>query len=79
MGAKQFYHNNTTFNDHEHIHNTEKAQVELPVVLLEKLILLGLIPGNECKCLDDTARKTLWKSILQGSVQTEPLICLKAF
>ena len=76
MGAKQFYRQQLTFNDNEPSLCNEKAQVELPIALLEKLILLGLIPGNECKCLDDAARKILWKSMLQGSIHTEPSLCL---
>jgi len=56
--------------------NNEKAKVELPIILLEKLILSGVLPGNECKCLDDAARKTLWKSLLQSSLQGKQSLCL---
>jgi len=56
--------------------NNEKAKVELPIILLEKLILSGVLPGNECKCLDDAARKTLWNSLLQSSLYGNQSLCL---
>jgi hypothetical protein len=59
MGNRQY-----TFTIAEH----DKAKIELPTKLLEHLILSGLISGNECICLDEAARKTVWKSILQGSL-----------
>lgn len=76
MGAHQYYRNTDNFKDQSHNQKHEKAQVELPTILLEKLILSGLLPGNECKCLDDSARKTVWKSLLQGSLNGEQALCL---
>jgi hypothetical protein len=76
MGAHQYYINKDRMNESNHGVNNEKAQVELPIILLEKLILSGMLPGNECKCLDDAARKTLWKSLLQGSLHGEQRLCL---
>lgn len=42
------------------------AQVEIPQVLLEKLILSGLLPGGKCKCLNATAKKIVWQSLLNS-------------
>jgi len=44
-----------------------KAQVEISSVLLAKLISSGLLTGNDCKCLDNNARKILWQSLLNLS------------
>jgi len=76
MGAHQYYKNKVHFNESYQSKSPEKAQVELPTMLLEKLILSGLLPGNECKCLDEAARKTVWKSLLQGSLNGEQELCL---
>jgi hypothetical protein len=76
MGAHQYYKNKVHFNESYQSKIPEKAQVELPTMLLEKLILSGLLPGNECKCLDEAARKTVWKSLLQGSLNVEHELCL---
>jgi len=76
MGAHQYYKNKENFKNNNPSKIHEKAQVELPTILLEKLILSGLLPGNECKCLDDSARKTVWKSLLQGSLNGEQTLCL---
>ncbi len=76
MGAHQYYKNKEHFKHNNPSKTHEKAQVELPTILLEKLILSGLLPGNECKCLDDSARKTVWKSLLQGSLNGEQALCL---
>ncbi len=40
------------------------ARVEISTVLLAELISSGALAGNECKCLDNNARKTLWQSLL---------------
>lgn len=45
-----------------------KAQVEISTALLAQLISSGALTGNNCKCLDNNARKTLWQSLLQLSV-----------
>jgi len=44
-----------------------KAQVEISAVLLAKLISSGALNGNDCRCLDNNARKTLWQSLLNLS------------
>jgi len=76
MGAHQYTINSENMQDSFPSVNNEKAKVELPIILLEKLILSGVLPGNECKCLDDAARKTLWKSLLQSSLQGKQSLCL---
>ena len=76
MGAQQYYINREEKQDSCQIVSIEKAKVELPIILLEKLILSGLLPGNECKCLDDAARKTLWNSLLQSSLNGKLSLCL---
>ncbi|MFT7431307.1 MAG: hypothetical protein ACI971_001768 [Colwellia sp.] len=75
MGAQQYSINRKNIQDNYHQIHTEKAKVELPIILLEKLILSGALPGNECRCLDDAARKTLWQSLLQSSLQGEQSRC----
>jgi hypothetical protein len=76
MGAQQYYIDRKNTQESYQHGNNEKAKVELPIILLEKLILSGVLPGNECKCLDDAARKAVWKSILQGSLHGEQSLCL---
>jgi len=76
MGAQQYYKNIEHFQESYHNKSHDTAQVELPTFLLEKLILSGLLPGEQCKCLDDSARKTVWKSLLQGSLNGERPLCL---
>lgn len=76
MGAQQYYVNSENMKGSYHSENNEKAKVELPIILLEKLILSGVLPGKDCKCLDDAARKTLWKSLLQSSLNEEQPLCL---
>ena len=76
MGAHQYYIDRKNIQESYQNDSNEKAKVELPIRLLAKLILSGVLPGNECKCLDDAARKTVWKSILQGSLHGEQSLCL---
>jgi hypothetical protein len=75
MGAQQYYINRKNIQNRYESSNNEKAQVELPIKLLERLILSGALAGHECRCLDDAARKTLWQSILQSSLQGEQSLC----
>lgn len=58
MGVRQF---NEGFS--------ETAQIEISTALLAQLITSGLLAGNECKCLDNNARKTLWKSLLNANLE----------
>ncbi len=44
-----------------------KAQVEISSALLAQLINSGALTGNNCRCLDNNARKTLWQSLLNLS------------
>ena len=57
MGSKQA--NNDCINT---------ACVEIPSMLLAQLITSGALSGNNCRCLDNNARKTLWQSLLNSSV-----------
>lgn len=45
------------------------ARVEIPTSLLAHLISSGALTGNDCRCLDNNARKTLWQSLLNLSVE----------
>ncbi|SEK64601.1 hypothetical protein SAMN05216262_10211 [Colwellia chukchiensis] len=44
------------------------AQLEIPASLFAQLIRSGALTGNNVKCLDNNARKTLWQSLLNLSV-----------
>jgi len=48
--------------------NSDKAQVELSISLLEKLISSGALHGFECKCLNSHAKKIVWQSLLSSSL-----------
>lgn len=48
---------------------TDKVQVELPAYLLVKLITSGLLHGDQCKCLNEKAKNTLWWSLLNSSCE----------
>ncbi|MDO6446366.1 hypothetical protein Q4493_11335 [Colwellia sp. 1_MG-2023] len=43
------------------------AQVALPTNVLEKLISLGIVHGNECRCLNKVAKKVIWQTLLNNS------------
>ncbi|MDG1751377.1 MAG: hypothetical protein P8I03_06925 [Thalassotalea sp.] len=43
------------------------AQVALPKNVLEKLISLGIIHGDECRCLNKVAKKVIWQTLLDNS------------
>ena len=44
------------------------AKVAIPQCLLEKLINMGAIHGNECRCLNSTAKNVIWQTLLKNSV-----------
>tara|TARA_R110000803_G_scaffold101673_5_gene169645 strand:- start:10630 stop:10830 length:201 start_codon:yes stop_codon:yes gene_type:complete len=44
-----------------------RAQVEISADLLAQLITSGALTGNDCRCLDNNARKTLWQCLLNLS------------
>lgn len=46
----------------------DTAKVEISGDLLAKLIVSGLLPGSECKCLDANAKQVIWQSLLSSSV-----------
>lgn len=43
------------------------AQVALPTNVLEKLISLGIVHGDECRCLNKVAKKVIWQTLLNNS------------
>lgn len=45
------------------------AQVALPTNVLEKLISLGIVHGDECRCLNKVAKKVIWQTLLNNSAQ----------
>ena len=47
------------------------AQVALPQHLLAKLISQGILHGDECRCLNATAKQVLWQSLLNSSLNLE--------
>lgn len=46
----------------------ETARIEIPTKVLCQLISSGVLAGNDCKCLDNNARKSLWLSLLNSSI-----------
>ena len=54
----------------------QKVKIELPGTVLAQLIASGLLHGSECKCLDNNAKKILWKSLLTRSLTNEARLCL---
>ncbi len=47
----------------------DKVRIELPRCILEKLILSGMLSGDECRCLDSDAKQALWQSLLISSIR----------
>lgn len=43
------------------------SRIEIPTALLAQLITSGALTGNDCRCLDNNARQTLWQSLLNVS------------
>lgn len=58
------------FTNHTNI-DQNLAQVALPKSVLEKLISLGIIHGDECRCLNKVAKKVIWQTLLNNSVNIE--------
>jgi len=50
--------------------NGDMARVEIPQQLLEQLINSGMLPGASCRCLNATAKKTMWQSLLNNSIKS---------
>jgi hypothetical protein len=47
------------------------AQVALPKKVLERLISLGIVHGDECRCLNKIAKKVIWQTLLNNSANIE--------
>jgi hypothetical protein len=47
------------------------AQVALPKSVLERLITLGIVHGDECRCLNKVAKKVIWQTLLNNSANVE--------
>ncbi|MEW6992162.1 hypothetical protein AADZ91_15945 [Colwelliaceae bacterium 6441] len=47
------------------------AQVAIPKNLLEKLIAMGALHGDECRCLNRIAKNVIWQTLLNNSVNLE--------
>jgi len=56
-----------------------KVQVELSSSILKQLLESGLLHGGDCKCLNASAKKVLWQTLLATStndeIHTENYLC----
>jgi len=50
---------------------TNMAQVAISKTLLEKLIAMGVLHGSECRCLNHIAKKVIWQTLLNNSLNQE--------
>ncbi|WP_448548315.1 hypothetical protein [Thalassotalea fusca] len=50
------------------ISENNDAQVAIPQQLLAQLITKGLLHGDECRCLNATAKQVLWQALLASSI-----------
>jgi len=50
---------------------TGKVQIELPSKLLLQFITSGVLHGDDCRCLNSNAKKTLWQALLKSSTNTD--------
>jgi hypothetical protein len=60
--------------------NTEttgnKVQVELSSHVLKQLLKSGLLHGEDCKCLNASAKKVIWQTLLATSTESkESYLC----
>jgi len=51
--------------------NANMAQVAISKNLLEKLIVMGVLHGSECRCLNHIAKKVIWQTLLNNSLNLE--------
>lgn len=58
-----------------HVFNTEninsKVQVELSSQVLKQLLKSGLLHGEDCKCLNATAKQVIWQALLSTSTDNK--------
>lgn len=57
-----------------------KVQLELPSIILKQLLQSGVLHGGDCKCLNATAKRILWQTLLATSTDntanTEKYLCV---
>lgn len=55
------------------------VQLELPSVILIQLLQSGILHGGDCKCLNASAKRVLWQTLLTTSTndfnRTEKYLC----
>lgn len=60
--------------------DTSKVQLELPSIILKKLLQSGVLHGGDCKCLNATAKRVLWQTLLTTStddaISVEKYLCV---
>lgn len=59
--------------------DTSTVQLELPSIILKQLLQSGALHGGDCKCLNATAKRILWQTLLATSINnnanTEEYLC----
>lgn len=67
------------------VKDTSKVQLELPSKILKQLLQSGMLHGGDCKCLNATAKRILWQTLLATStnntannnaINTEQYLCV---
>lgn len=48
--------------------DSSTVQLELPSIILKQLLQSGLLHGGDCKCLNATAKRVLWQTLLTTSI-----------
>lgn len=55
---------------------TNRVQVELSSHVLKQLLKSGLLHGEDCKCLNATAKQVIWRALLATSTDNkESYLC----
>lgn len=56
--------------------SNSKVQVELSCHVLQQLLKSGLLHGEDCKCLNASAKQVIWQALLTTStVHKEDYLC----
>lgn len=50
---------------------TNKVQVELSSHILKQLLKSGLLHGEDCKCLNASAKQVIWQALLATSTDNK--------
>ncbi len=48
-----------------------KVQVEFSSNILKELLKSGLLHGDDCKCLNASAKQVLWQALLTASTNSD--------